>query len=172
LAAFALIAIGATGCIVHDRSDTVVVHDDEPYFTTVDADETLSTNLGEGAGAFVEYQKGGVWRLWTSCDTLITGAVCRFEANVYPRGRLDSLAGIDLESSDGYEIYSDGTFTFVAETELGSDGIEFVTDPGALVDIELILDGYVDPSYLVWYGNGKVHDGAPRSPVVFQPDAP
>lgn len=169
LAAAALLG-SLSGCLLNDRSNLIVK--DKPYYTTVDAGETLSTELGKGAAAFVEYQRGGRWRLWTSCDTKVTGLMCRYQITVAPRAALGSITAVDLEASDSYERYSDGTFTFFAETGIDRDAIEFTTKPGALIDVELILDGSVDPQYLVWYGNGRVHEGAPRSPVVFQPDAP
>ncbi|MBM4358711.1 MAG: hypothetical protein FJ096_11460 [Deltaproteobacteria bacterium] len=164
---------GPVGCGYHDR-----YHDDldepvvEPFYTTIDADHTLTTTLGDGAGMFVEYTRGGIWRFWTSCDTRVTGYGCNYRLFVYPLGGIAAIDGIDLESSDRVDVHGDGTLTFTATTAFDSDAIELVTKPGALLEAELELDGYVEPSYFVWYGNGLVRQGAPRSPVVFQPDAP
>jgi hypothetical protein len=171
LVAAATFSIGAAGCLISERPD-VLVQDSAPYFSTIDAGETLSTELGRGAGVFVEYQRGGTWRIWTSCDTKLTGMICRYQVNVGPRAKIEEINAFDLESSDYFERYTDGTFTLFADTDIGTDVVEFKTKPGALVDVELIIDGHVDPRYLVWYGNDRIHDGAPRSPVVLQPDAP
>jgi hypothetical protein len=169
----AALALGATGCSGHDHGGNGMVDADaSPYFTTIDAGHTLSTNLGDGAAVFVEYASGGRWHVWTSCDTAKTGLSCDYRLHVYPRGGIQSVAAFDFEANDRIDDHGDGTLTFVSQTALDSDGMALVSKPGALLDVELELDGYVDPTYLVWYGNDAVHEGAPRSPVVFQPDAP
>ncbi len=166
----ALLAAATASCLADARSTATA--QEKPFYTTVDAGQTLTTDLGEGAGVFVEYQRGGNWRVWTSCDKNVTGRSCHYEVTVSPRAPVEWVNGVDLESNDYYERNGDGTITFVAETGADSDAIEFATKPGALVDIELTLDGNVDPSYFVWFGNDDVRRGAPSSPVVFQPDAP
>jgi hypothetical protein len=164
----------------------VVHHDDDPYYddpyyppnqgavyTTIDADHVLDTDLGLGAGMFVEYGVGGRWTLWTSCDTDITGALCNWEAHVSARsGAITDVRELDNESYDYAEYRGDHSLSFYAETGSYSDAVEFYTDPGVLLDVEVVLDGFVAPEYLVWFGNGYVHDGASGSPVVFQPDQP
>ncbi len=167
-------SLGSAGCGGAHKSDADRSSSSEvaPYFTTIDVGHTLTTTLGEGAALFVEYESGGTWHLWTSCDTKATGADCFFRAYVYPRGGIVSLAALDFEAGDRIDETGDGSFTFISQTRLDSDGMTLVSKPGALLDLELELDGFADASYLVWYGNGAVHEGAPRSPVVFQPDAP
>ncbi len=168
-----VVAMATTTCLVNDRKGGLRTPDAKPFYTTVDAGETLSTALGEGAAVFVEYQRGGTWRVWTSCDTKTTGRTCQYQINVAPRGRLDWVNGVDLETSDYYERYDDGTFSLFADTSTDTDAIEFATKPGALVDIELFLDGSLDSTYFVWYGNNQVQYGPEgKSPIVFQPDAP
>jgi len=172
LAALALL-LGSAACGDHRGNGGLYdASEADPYFTTIDAGHTLSTSLGEGAALLVEYERGGTWHLWTSCDTKKTGYNCAFGVYAYPRGGIDTLAALDFEAGDRIDDHGDGTFTFVSSTDVDSDGITLVSKPGALLDVELTLDGAVEPSYLVWYGNGNVHEGAPRSPVVFQPDAP
>jgi hypothetical protein len=174
LAAAACLAVCTSGClIVDDESDYgPVVYPGDPYYTTIDAGHTLSTDIGYGAGLFVEYTSGGLWRLWTSCDTELTDLTCDFEVSVVSQAPIEAIDGFDLEGYDHIDSLGVDAFGFHAETEYSSDAVEFVTAPGALVDIELVLDGAVAPSYFVWYGNGVVWNGAPRSPVVFQPDMP
>lgn len=171
-----LVALAANGCGSSPPSSGRTQPAVDPFNATVDAGETLTTQPGNGAGVFVEYQKGGFWRLWTSCDTNVTHAPCQYQLNVTPRGQLGSITGIGLKSSDYFQRYNDGTFSFFAQTELDTNGVDFTTDPGAPIEVELQLDGAVDPTFLVWYGNGTVHannlgNGAERSPVVFQPNA-
>jgi hypothetical protein len=167
-------AVLSSGCFVSsdDGDDTVIVVDDATY-VTIDSDALLETTLGEGAGMFVEYESGGLWRLWTSCDTALQGARCFWDAHVIARSALDYLGDAEThENNDYVDVYGADELVFHAVTDYDSDQIEFVTDPGALVEIDLGLDGYDSPDYLVWQGNGYVHHGAERSPVVFQPDLP
>ncbi len=164
--------LGASGCFVEGGHDDGHVVRDTAYYTAISSDETLSTELGSGAGLFVEYARGGVWRLWTSCDTALTGHGCAFQIDVASFGRIDAVDGIELEPYDHVDVFKDGTLSFYAETDYDSDAIEIFAAPGALLEVAVALDGVVDPSYVVWVGHGSVNEGAPSSPVVFQPDAP
>ncbi len=112
------------------------------------------------------------WPVTTSDPQAAGGAVCAFEVTVTARSAIGTISGFDLEGYDRIDDYGVDAFGFFAETDYDSDTVEFTADPGALVDIELVLDSVVAPSYFVWYGNGAAQDGAPRSPVVFQPDMP
>ncbi len=180
LLAAALVAAFVTpACVIVSDDDGYYdddhnhVEPDTAYYTTIDADHLLDTDLGYGAGLFVEYSRGGRWTLWTSCDTELTGSLCLFEAHVTTQSStISDVLEFDTEGFDEVSRWSDTSLTFYAETASHSDALEFYTAPGELVQIRLVLDGYESPEYLVWYGNDDVQDGAPRSPVVFQPDAP
>jgi hypothetical protein len=167
-----------TGCVIwpsDDGDDIVVVEPpvDDTYYTTVDADQLLDTDLGYGAGLFVEYGTGGRWTLWTSCDSELTGTLCFWDAHVYAHsGYISDLYEYETEDYDYVDYRGDNALTFHAETGSDRDTIEFYADPGAWVEIELVLDGYLSPEFFVWHGDGYVHDGATGSPVVFEPSAP
>jgi len=167
------VALATSGCIVVDDHEDFEPHHDAPVYTTIDADHLLTTDLGLGAGLFVEYASGGYWTLWTSCDTDVTGSLCYWEANVTARASsIDEVYEWDTEDHDHVDLYGSNGLTFIADTASHTDSVEFRTDPGALVEIEVFLDDYLAPEYFVWYGNGFVHDGTDISPVVFQPDLP
>jgi hypothetical protein len=122
---------------------------------------------------FVEYTAGGVWNVWTSCDSDQSGALCFWQAEIYVHdGAIDSFEGNELEEFDSVSPTQDGGLSVYFETGSFSDAVTFTTEPGALVEMVVALDGVTAPQYFVWYGNDEVQDGAPRSPVVFQPDAP
>jgi len=161
-----------SGCLFvgGDDGDTVVTSND-PYYTTIDRDHVLTTDLGEGAGLFVEYANAGVWTLWTSCDSNLTDHGCAWHAEVFADAALGTPEAFYLEGNDHIHTHEAG-LSFYAETSYDMDMMVFTTEPGALVEIDVTLDGYLAPGYLVWFGNDVVHDGAPRSPVAFQPDAP
>ncbi len=167
-ALLAATAAASSGCILVDNDP----YYDNPVYATIDADHILHTELGYGAGLFVEYVSGGLWRLWTSCDTLNTGTLCDYDVEVVSHEPIDTIESLDLEGYDHIDSVSSSSLRFAAVTGSHTDGVEFTTTAGALVEIRLLLDGAPAPEYFVWYGNGYVHDGALGLPVVFQPDQP
>ncbi|HHH31287.1 MAG TPA: hypothetical protein ENK57_23475 [Polyangiaceae bacterium] len=172
--ASALFALSASGCvIVHDDDDGHHHEPDvEPYFATVDRGEVLTTELGSGAGLFVEYAAGGRWTLRTSCDTDLSGRPCLWDVYVAAQGSISGLETRDFEASEDVAEYTgDNSLTMLTTTTFGADAISFSTEPGALIRVEVYLDGIDAPEYLVWFNSG-VQNGAPYMPVVFQPDAP
>lgn len=181
IAATLAIGLGAPACVIVDDDDGHYDDDHHHYddgyvggavYTTIDADHVLDTDLGEGAGLFVEYAVGGRWTLWTSCDTNVTGSLCFWDVSVVPqRGGIFDPLEFDTEGFDAVEAY-ESSLRFYAETGSHTDAVEFYADPGALLEITVTLDGYDAPEYLVWFGNGFVHNGANGLPVVFQPDQP
>jgi hypothetical protein len=159
------IAMVGAGCIVvHDDHD-VVAH------TTIDAGIELQTQLGEGAGVFVEYQSGGHWRIWTSCDTFLTDRSCDFEIRATAAFAIDALVELGLEGADHVDLFGEDTAVFYAHTSVGSDAVEILAPAGEALQIEVVLDGTVAPDYLVWFGSGHKHMGASSSPTVFEPNA-
>ena len=120
----------------------------------------------------MEYRTGGDWEVWTSCDTKATGATCNYEVNITSAGAISNVESVDVEANDRVDSFNGNAISFFAETATRSDALRFTTEPGADLEVELILDGIVAPPYMVWYADGLVHDGADGSPVVFQPTAP
>ena len=172
----ALGGLGLSGCIIIDDSrhedGGVLIDHSEPVYVTIDADQILHTDLGQGVGLFVEYSTGGGWRLWTSCDTLISDATCRFDAHAVGDADLSHVTAVGLGEGDSVELGAANELWFYAETGTEADAVEFASTPGSSVEVELWLDGAIHPDYLYWVGDGVVHEGAPDSPVVFEPNAP
>jgi hypothetical protein len=189
LTAAAVAAMTTGGCVFHD-DDERRHHDDEwedddgtppvqppdqpedPMLLTIDTDQIIEAEPGEGVGLFVEYAAGGFWRMWTSCDTNYSGQACQFDACVsIVNGSSDiRLAeGEELEGSDRIELLSDGWTCLSAETDADLDGLLFETEPGAVVRFEVSLDGFLDGRYVYWVGDGVLHAGAPTNPVDFVP---
>jgi hypothetical protein len=174
------VLVASTNACFDDDDDDDGHHDyDAPdpstsFYTTIDANEALTAVPGEGIGAMIEYGSGGTWAIWTTCDTAFSGYACGFEIDVYTYALLDDVrGGADLEADESIQIWDDYSFTFFASTDYDTDTMEFFTAPGELVEMELVLDGYIEPMHFRWVGNNTVHnEGAPSSPVVFQPDQP
>jgi hypothetical protein len=171
----ALVGLGGSGCIIVDdtrgHGDTVILDDSAPLYVTIDADQILHTDIGNGVGLFVEYATGGGWRLWTSCDTNVSGEVCSFQAHVIGSSPFSNVTPT-FDPGDTVELVAADELWFYAQTGSESDGVDFASDPGAPVELELWLDGYIDPQYIYWVGDGVVHEGAGDSPVVFEPNTP
>lgn len=175
----ATLGLLGAGCIIVDDGGYYGPHYyyepgyyDDPVWVTIDADEVLETTLGEGAGVFVEYESGGLWRIWTACDTNVTGYTCLFDVYATAGSSIDRVATDDLEAYDQVDITAPDALVFYTETGIDYDGIAFQAEPGAWLELEVLLDGAVDPRYIFWVSDGAVQDGAPGSPVIFEPDEP
>lgn len=191
-AAFAVSA-GMTGCIIRedhhddwdddhqhweDETDVVTpppTHGTEPLLVAIDADQTVESAPGEGVGLFVEYTTGGHWRVWTACDTNLSGLDCAFEACVSVvdgSPQLRNVEGDANETDDVIESFADGFTCLGASTGSDTDGMVFDADPGAMLRLEMSLDGEAQPRFVYWVGDGILHEGAPSDPVDFVPTTP
>src|SRR4051812_23745402 len=68
-----------------------------PPVVIVDSDKTMSVDAGQGVGVFVEYQTGGNWHVWWTCDTAQTRQNCHYAVNIKT---LDQST-ITLSATDG-----------------------------------------------------------------------
>jgi hypothetical protein len=175
-----LLSALVSGCVVHVDDDGHYDDDDhvddspppttDPYLAVIDRGQTLSTTLGEGAALFVEYAGDGEWTLWTSCDTLLYGASCVYDVYVSSQAPISDATRVDLEGDDYAEYDGTHGLYFGPETSTHRDALTFVTEPGALIQVDVFLDGLAAPAYLIWHGEGVVQNGAPFMPVLFLPD--
>jgi hypothetical protein len=192
LTAAAFFAAGSltTGCIIIDEDDDEYHHthyveeqppvEEEqpppgPTVVSIDTDQTLDAKPGEGVGLMIEYTSGGVWRLWTTCDTLSTDTVCRFDAFakvVDPKSALLSAEGQDLEGVDIVELISADEAHLKTETASDVDAMQLTATPGATLRLEVYLDGVPDGRFVYWMGDGIVHTGAPSNPLDITPTTP
>jgi hypothetical protein len=140
----------------------------------IDAGATLPLTPGESVGLFVQYAPGGHWNVTTTCDTRISGQSCAFDVVISPApgATFSALEGQGLSRDDTLELRSDGSVRLVTATTSGTDGITFDSDPGALIEIDALLDGVVQPRLLHVVSEGAVLDGVPDNPVDLSPSAP
>jgi hypothetical protein len=169
----------AGGCIIVDDDGYYGPHYnydpdayDAPVWVTIDADEVLDTTLGEGAGVFVEYASGGTWRIWTACDTNLSGADCLFDIYATASSSLGGVVTEDLEAYDQVDITGPDRLVFYTTTGSYYDSIQFETEPGAWLEVAVLLDGFVEPQFLFWVSDGRVRQGGGGSPVIFEPSEP
>ncbi len=192
-----LLAVGATlGALVLASSGCVII--DDPYYDdgyydntyghgagsgcelyyggrvheTLDTDEIMDVEPGQGAGLMVEYLAGGTWQLWTTCDTDYTGLSCNFDVEVVTSAPIESVSNVVLEGYERVDITGDYQLFFDASTGVDYDQVTFDTTPGASIDVELVLDGCVEPQYIYWVRNNQVLHGGVGSPIAFTPDIP
>jgi hypothetical protein len=185
------VGLAGSGCIIidDDRHDDEWEDDDgwvpppddgtnpppsDPMLVTIDADKTISAEPGEGVGLFVEYAAGGTWRLWTSCDTNYSNVACAFDVvlSVDTASEITKVEGEDLEGFDEAGTYDEGSAFFVADTDSNLDAVVVHTTEGAILRVDMLLDGYPEARFIYWFGEDVLHQGAPSNPVDFEPSAP
>ena len=167
---------GTSGCLVTAdpggvEIDGPVVVDSTVGEVDVDADAKMDVEAGQGAGLFVETTSDGHWSIYTSCDTRVSDSSCNFDiliSNLDPTS-LDNVTGTGLGSADTLTVREDGTVHLVTNTSVGLDGVEFDADPGARIEVDMLLDGVEQPGLVNWISEGDVIQGAPSNPVDFAP---
>jgi hypothetical protein len=180
-AATALCAL-SSGCIIvaddgHDHwvdddwdGDGIVdpAFDAEPATVGITPGANVgAVDPGVGAGLFVEVNGDGLWHVFVTCDTEVSGYACGWEVDV--RGEdLEVVDEDDLELEDDVDDLDDEAVAWF-DTDFGVDGIWFTTAPGAEVELTMLLDGRSQPTLVYWVGDGVQNEGAPTNPVVFAP---
>lgn len=142
--------------------------DAEPMVVTIDVGAEIGVvDPGQGAGIFVEVLSEGQWRVFTTCDTDVSGYACVWD--LYLRG--DGVELTDTEGLEGDDELAVGTGAidgfFLTDSDV--DGIFFSATPGATVELTTLLDGAAAPTYIYWIGDGVQNEGAPTDPIIFQP---
>ncbi len=134
---------------------------------TVDTGVTLTSPAGQGAGVNVEYQAGGHWHVWWTCDTNLSGLTCNFYVDAIAQsGSITNVAGDRLESDDVLSTPAANEVTLNTNTSTGVDGVFFDTDPGATINVLQQIGGVQDGTYFFWTQNGQVLGGGSPSNVA------
>jgi hypothetical protein len=151
-----------------------VCRDDDPARAWIDVDAPLASEPGEGVGLFIEYQEGGRWHLFTTCDSAASGYECEFNVVVAPLDGASVFGVIPeaLERDDVLQINAQDHVRFLARTDLDQDGFYVDADAGAPIEIEFLLDGVCASRYVYWIGEGGIHSGVPSNPFELEPVAP
>jgi len=144
-------AAGATGAAAGNA---------QPMLVVVDPDRTMNAAPGQGVGVFTEYQTGGHWHVWWTCDTAKTDLSCGFKVGVYiAAGTIANLAGDELGAGDEFSQPSPQEVQAVTTTTTSINGITFDTPPGSTITLDAQLDGQRDGSFLFFVQDGKVNGG-------------
>lgn len=144
----------------------------DPEEAIIDADQALEVDPGAGAGAFVEYESGGLYRVTTSCDFEESGS-CLWDILVTPHDDAPVLAlsAVDLEGSDSVSITEGNSVHLEAVTGSDFDGFTVQVDPGVGIRFDGLLDEACGNRFLFWVGDGALHSGAPSNPIDLLPSA-
>jgi len=168
---------GATGCfVITDSGDDPSPRRATPDEESVETGAAMSVSAGAGAGLWVEYQSGGAWDLYTSCDAAVTDRPCAFDvlASAELGVPIHAVQLHDHEPVDSVELRAEGGLRMITRTAAGLDGVRFTTDPGAAIQIDMLLDGQAQPTFINWVSGGARVTGTNRTtnPLVFVPTFP
>jgi hypothetical protein len=143
--------------------------------STIDTGATLADiEAGGGAGAFVEYEAGGKWHVFTTCDTKLSGYSCTWDiiVAVSSANEMSNYEAEDLESDDYLDWYGKRAVRFVGDVTDDFDGFLVDATPGATLSVDVYLDGDPAPRYIYWVGAGGLHQGSPTNPIKLTPTDP
>lgn len=158
-----------------DDGDDVTNPPDPPVTTitqvSIQPDQLLQATPGEGVGIFVEYNTGGKWHVWTTCDTFVSKSVCAFDIFA-GSSRIENLHGYAADQVEGFDSLTDlgdGTVELLVDTDSDVDGLVLDMEPGAPLTLEVYLDGQSAAPFVYWVSGDVIHTGAPDNPVDFAP---
>jgi hypothetical protein len=141
----------------------------QPMLVDVDPNQTMTAKPGDGVGVFTEYQTGGHWKVWWTCDTNTTRLSCNFDIRVIvASGAITNVGGQGSQSSTQLAVARTVTSTQV-------HGITFDTAPGAVITLDASMDGEHDGGFLFFVQSGKVnggYSGTLTDPLMLEPSAP
>jgi hypothetical protein len=141
----------------------------------IDTDAQLQAEGGKGAGLFVEYATGGKWHVFAACDTTQSGFDCTWDLVVSLPDAKQALTvsdKTDLDASDAVLRVDEGALRLFFRTSTEVDGVRLSAPAGQQLQVDVILDGVHDGSFVNWVGGGAAKAGAPSDPIIFLPTAP
>jgi hypothetical protein len=132
----------------------------------IDTGATLTHEAGVNPGYYPEYDGSGAWHLEWTCDTDLSDYGCEFEGTITVPTPASGDVGATCykcEADDQMSTDVSGANTeivFDTETSTGLDGVDFTSDPGARIVIDLkVNDLYQDDLVFI------PSQGAPVSPT-------
>ncbi len=128
-----------------------------PVLVEIDTDQTLNADPGKGVGVFVEYQKGGGWHVWWTCDTARSNRSCAFtvEASVAE----GTIGGVKTENLAPQSAVLAGSLKVSTTTANEIHGVSFQAPAGAVLTLSAKVDAVADGSFVFFVQDGKVNGG-------------
>ena len=152
----------------------------QPMLVDVDPNRTMNASPGDGVGVFTQYQSGGHWNVWWTCDTNKTSQPCSFDVTVtVSTGSIANAAGQALERGDTVTQASPQQLEVVTTTTTAVDGVTFdtVVPSGTtpIITLDAKLSGAENPSYLFFVQDGNIngnYTGTLTDPLMLEPSSP
>jgi hypothetical protein len=146
----------------------------------VDPNRTMNATPGQGVGVFTQYQTGGHWDIWWTCDTSKTGLPCAFDVTVtVTTGTIANVTAQMLETNDTLTDTSSQDIELVTTTTTGIDGVTFDTVVPAgttpIITLNAKLSGMDAPQYLFFVQDGQINGdyaGTLTDPLMLEPSSP
>ena len=152
----------------------------QPMLVDVDPNRTMNASPGEGVGVFTQYETGGHWDIWWTCDTSKTSLPCAFDVTVtVSTGTIANVAGQTLAAGDAPMQASTQSVELVTTTTTGIDGMTFDTVVPAgttpIITLNAKLNGVDDAEYLFFVQDGQINGnyaGMLTDPLMLEPSSP
>ena len=152
----------------------------QPMLVDVDPNRTMNATPGNGVGVFTQYETGGHWNVWWTCDTSKTNLPCAFDVTVtVSTGTLANVAAQTLAADDTLTQPSTQDIELVTTTTTGIDGVTFdtVVPAGAtpVITLNAKLNGLDDGQYLFFVQDGQINGnyaGTLTDPLMLEPSSP
>ncbi len=140
---------------------------------TLDTGATMTQVAGDGIGVFVEYQPGGSWHVWWTCDTNKTHQSCDYTVTAHVPGGATDLVGQELLSKDVAALSDGWSATSTTETQV--HGLSFKTSAGATLSLSANIAGIENTNFLFFVQSNKVVGGSESpfaNPMSLTPSKP
>jgi hypothetical protein len=142
----------------------------------VDTNQTLQAQPGQGVGVFTEYQTGGHWHVWWTCDTSVTNLSCHFQVNVtVASGAITNVVNQLSDPAGHVAQPSSNAVSATTLTTTSVDGMTFDTSPGVIITLNATIDGNEEGAFLFFVQDGQVnggYQGALSDPLMLEPSSP
>jgi hypothetical protein len=148
-----------------------------PLLAVLDDNVKMNASPGQGVGVFNQYDSGGHWTIWWTCDTNLTNETCPFDILV--TSAKSSITNATSNAFGSGDTLNTQTPTGLANVTGGleakttttteAQGIEFDTDPGATIQLVAKVGGLYNGKFLFWVQSGKVnggYDGTVTDPLL------
>jgi hypothetical protein len=148
----------------------------QPLLAVLDTGQSLTAQGGQGVGVFTEYDAGGHWHVWWTCDTSLTQLACQFRVDVTVSAGAVSNVTSELTAGAAPLTQAGASeLTATTNTTTGVDGVRFDTAPGATITLDAQVNGARDGAFLFFVQDGKVNggfQGTISDPLMLQPSSP
>jgi hypothetical protein len=154
-----------------------------PIKAIIDPNASMLQSPGKGVGVFTQYDTGGHWYVWWTCDTALSGDSCPFNVGISAVGGIENVvsqgfAGKDAlveAGADGGDAGTVASFTAETTTTTMVQGVRFDTDPGAVITLSASLGGEYSGSFLFFVQDHLVNGGYKgmlSDPLELEPSSP